>query len=306
MSRPRPPAASIDLISLRLLLAVAAEDNLARAAQRENIALSAASRRISNLEARVGVQLLHRHDRGTTPTAAALSVLPRIQTVFDLLDQVLDDLAEVSDGTHGVIRIKAHTTAMTGRLPELVAEFLRQHPRIDIMMDEATSVEIMQAVSTGGCDMGFVGEAVAQGDLRLIDWLRDELVAIFPSSHPLSAQEQVSLADMLDYPFICMQKDSALVSLVRREAQALERPMTERAHVGSFHVACRMIAHGLGVGIIPRDALDASLIGTLEQRPLTDSWARRALKICVRQPHYQSKAVQMLLSFLLDHSSAEK
>ena len=64
-----------DLISLKLFVAVGDELNITRAAERENIVLSAASKRIADLEASVGVALLLRHARGVTLTPAGQTFL---------------------------------------------------------------------------------------------------------------------------------------------------------------------------------------------------------------------------------------
>lgn len=299
MKRPRPSPATIDLVSLRLLQAVAAEGNLARAALRENIALSAASRRISNLETRFGVQLLHRHDRGAVPTAAARQVLPQIASLFDLLDHVINDLAEYRDGSRGLVRFKAHTTAMSGVLPALIADFMGRHEGIDVIIDEGTSAEIIHSVSTGGCDIGLVAGTVPAEGLELVPWRVDALQAVLPEGHPLASRASIQMADMLDYPFICMQRDSALLALCRNAAAATGRQMSERAHVTSFDIALRMVGLGLGVAILPRTAL-AGREGESEvvARPLEENWARRSLMLCVRDLAGSGRAVSLLVDFL--------
>ena len=59
-----------DLFTLQLLLTVCEEKSIARAADRENIAASAVSKRISDLETRLRMSLFHRTSKGLEPTAA--------------------------------------------------------------------------------------------------------------------------------------------------------------------------------------------------------------------------------------------
>ena len=61
----------LDPVSLRLFVAVMEENAIARAAAREHIAASAASRRLAELEDTLGVALFARSNRGSEPTAAA-------------------------------------------------------------------------------------------------------------------------------------------------------------------------------------------------------------------------------------------
>jgi DNA-binding transcriptional LysR family regulator len=65
----------IDLLTLRLFVAVAEELNMTRAARREHLVLPAASKRLKDLEDRAGAKLLYRHARGVTLTPAGLSLL---------------------------------------------------------------------------------------------------------------------------------------------------------------------------------------------------------------------------------------
>ena len=66
---------------------------MAQAAERESIAVSAASRRITEFDARLGTPLLHRYDRGVTPTVLAGDVLlVHLDALFDLLDRIGTDM----------------------------------------------------------------------------------------------------------------------------------------------------------------------------------------------------------------------
>ena len=61
----------LDPITLRLFVAVMEEQAIARAAAREHIATSAASRRLAELENQLKVRLFERSNRGIAPTPAA-------------------------------------------------------------------------------------------------------------------------------------------------------------------------------------------------------------------------------------------
>ena len=70
----------LDILTLRLLVVAGEEGNLARVSERENIAISAVSRRISDFEQRNGVQIFERHDRGVSLTYGALDARAGLDT----------------------------------------------------------------------------------------------------------------------------------------------------------------------------------------------------------------------------------
>ncbi|HEX7784524.1 MAG TPA: LysR family transcriptional regulator [Sphingobium sp.] len=299
----RRSASRIDLVSLRVLIAAIEEGNLTGAAEREHIAISSVSRRIADLEHRWGIQLLHRHDRGVKPTAAAESVLDRMRSLFDLLEQIVDDVVAVGAGERGLIRIKANMTAATGYLPAMLATFTAQHPGIDIEMEEETSAAIVHSVQVGTCDMGIVSDTLRAEGVHLLPWIDDELVVVVPKGHILSSRKQVGFADLLDFPFIGMQRLSALQGLYRSHAEAIGRSIKERAQVVSFEAARKLVANGLGVAILPRVSLQDYTDDAVMILALSEKWAMRRLTICFRDQVNASAATKLFIGHL-QHNAA--
>lgn len=282
MARTKLSSSRLDLVTLRVLVAAIEEGNLARAAERENISISGVSRRITELEQRWGVQLLHRHDRGVRPTAAASSILDRLRQVFALLDDVVDGIGEVGAGVRGVIRVRANMTAVAGDLASYIAQFSTTHPEVAVELDETTTLDIIHAVRVGLCDVGIISGTVETEGLHLIPWIEDELVAILPLGHALALKPSLRFEDFLDHPFISMQHDSALQMLYRARSAELGRELDVRAHVSSFEAARKLVAAGCGVAILPGVAVPAENDRAVAIRTLDEAWARRQVMLCLR------------------------
>lgn len=299
MTAKRAALRGLDMTTLRLFLAAVEEGNLAKAAEREHIAISAISRRISELESRWGVPLLERHDRGVTPTAAGKRVVMQIREALDVFAKMLREVQEIRGGTRGFIRVHAHMTAMAGPLPAAIAAFLQSHRDVEIELDESTSLDVYHSVSVGAADVGLISGTLKPGDLHFIPWMRDELVALLPPTHVLQSRSRLAFADLVDYPFISMQRDSSILALYRAKAIEAGRALRECSHATSFESVRRMVSAGLGVAILP--ALAATSTRSDEKvlvRPLSESWAHRPLVICVRNPDSLSAAARLLIEHL--------
>ncbi|WP_049797781.1 LysR family transcriptional regulator [Achromobacter xylosoxidans] len=290
----------IDLTSLRLFAAAVEEGSLARAAEREHIAISAISRRISDLEYRCGLALLERHDRGVAATAAGEILLARLCDLSGPLQRMMFDMEAIRGGTSGFIRVHAHMSAISGSLPGKIASFIAENPGIDVELDEFTSVEVIHSVRTGSADIGLFSGTVDGGDLHIIRWEHDELVAILPPGHGLASRDDLTLSDMLDEFFIGMQRDSALLSLYRHQATILGRTLKERGHATSFESVRKMVSVGLGVAILPAIAAYPFVeqLGIVV-RPLKETWAYRPLMLCVRDPKHLLAATRLLVEHLI-------
>jgi len=294
----------IDLVTLRLFVAVVEEGSFARTAERENIAVSAVSRRISELEARFGILLLDRRDRRVTATVAGQTVLEHVRVVLDELHLMLRDIDDLREGTTGRVRIQTHPSAGSTLLPQIVASFVDLHPNIDIRIDEMSSHEIPGGVRSGAADIGLITGPIEADDLVLIPWSTDDLTAILPRDHVLAQGEQVEFATLLEYPFINMHRHNALLGRFRREAHALGKTMLERAHATSFESVRKLVAAGLGVAIVPAIAAYATpeaTAGQIAVRPLCEVWARRNLMACVRSQEHLLGASRLFLAHLLAH-----
>lgn len=291
---------NLDLVSLRLLLAAIEEGNLARVAAQENLSLSAVSRRISDLEARIGVQLLQRHDRGVSPTDAALANLSRLRSLFDLIDRMVEDFGEISAGNKGVVRVRAHLTAIIGELPERIAAFSAAHPGIQVIVDEANSPDVIHALQVGGCDLGFVSGTIDTRGLDVLPWMTDRLVVVMPRGHALESEDKLRFVQILDHPFVGMGATSSLQTLFRGQAAALGHSLDEVARVSTFEGVREMVSAGIGLGILPAATLPPGEEWPgLSTRALDEDWADRPLVICVRDRSHLPAAARKLLDFLL-------
>lgn len=291
----------LDPTSLRLFRAAVEERSLAKAAIREAIALSAASRRIADLEYRLNTPLLHRHDRGVSPTAAGEILLQHLTALFELFERIGADMGDFAAGARGQVRLYANMSAVSGMLPEALAGFLPANPGIRLQLEERYTDEILHAVQTGTADLGLISGTVDAPGLLLRPWRTDQLVVVLPAQHPLSALQSVRLADLDRVPFVAQPGATALQKLYRQHAAAIGITLNERVNVSGFDGVRRMVEAGLGVAILP-SAVALPYVGVLRivTRPLREAWAMRPLVICTRrEPAAQSAAARLLVEHLL-------
>lgn len=298
MSGSRPSWASLgfDLVSLRVFIATIEEKSLTAAACREGLAVSAVSRRISELEGRSGIALLDRHERGVVPTHAGARLVDQLYRVFALFDAIAADMEDIRGARTGHIRIAAHMTALSSGLGQRVSEFLGENKGIEVEIEECTSAEARHAVETGMADLGLISGTTPPQALCVLPWEDDELVILLPRGHDLAGAARLRFRDLLAEPFIGMQRDSALQELCRDQAKAIGATLHERAHATSFDSVSRMVASGLGIAILPRSAaaMHASS-GQVEIKALDEPWAHRSLMLCMRNQPAVAPAVRKFI-----------
>ncbi|HEY9209512.1 LysR family transcriptional regulator [Acidovorax soli] len=283
-SSERSFARRIDLTSLQLFVAVCELGSIGRAAEREFIAASAVSKRLSDLETAVDTALLYRHSRGVTLTPAGESLLHHARTVLFGLERMQGELSEYAEGVRGHVRMHANISAIVQFLPEDLGAFARAHSQVKIDLQEHLSSDVLHAVQEGAADLGICNTGgPASADLQSRPYRTDRLVLVVPAAHALSGQEAIHFEDVLDWDIVGLHANSSISLAMRAAAAAAGRPLRQRIQVTGLDAMCRMIDNGLGVGLLPDRAFALMQgVGRLQAVPLADPWAQRELRLVAR------------------------
>jgi DNA-binding transcriptional LysR family regulator len=289
----------LDLTTLQLFLAVYEEGTLTRAAEREAIAVSAASKRLLELEQAVGAVLFERRARGMDLTPAGETLLHHARRVLRDVENIGIELAEHASGVRGYVRMMANLSAIVEFLPEDLRAFLSMHDQIKIDLEERPSGGIVEGVADSLVDLGICsGDADTRG-LDATHYRHDRLAIVMPGDHPLARRGSVAFADTLDYDHIGLHSASSINMRTHLAARQAGRVLRLRIHVPGFDAVCRMVQAGMGVGVLPLQVFEAMgrQLG-LAAVPLEDDWAARHLIIVVRDPNALSPVSRMLFDHL--------
>jgi DNA-binding transcriptional LysR family regulator len=159
---------NIDLLTLKLFVAVVEEQGVAKAAEREHIAASAVSKRIADLEKAAKVQLFRRHHTGLRPTPAGHAFLHHARVLMRDLAQMDSEVGEYAQGVRGSLKVFANNSAMVQYLPGDLSRFLKSHPLIHVALEEAISPVIVRAVADGAADIGIYGGNIPATGLTVL------------------------------------------------------------------------------------------------------------------------------------------
>lgn len=295
-----------DLLTLALFIAVAEGQSIAAAAEREHIAASAVSRRISELEALLEADLFIRHSKGIVLTEAGVALLHHARTILGAVAVMEAEFRDFARGLRGLIRVAANKSAIMETLPMELAGFLAAHPLIRIDVEEGISPDIVQAVASNAADVGIYGGNIPAPGLHVVPYRRDELIVVVPVGHALASMASARFASLLQHDFVCLEKGSSIDTLCRRAASDLDTEIKVRVRVGSFEGQLRMIESGLGIGVVPRQVFEGQLRqGNLVALALEDAWRIRALNIVVRDFGALTLPARRMVDYLVSPSRME-
>lgn len=295
----------LDLVSLSLFNLVVRTGSISKGAELAHLAIGAASKRISDLEAAVDAELLDRHSRGVTPTAAGAALQRHAQRILHDVDQLAAELSDHAKGVTGVVRLWANTSAITQFMPVDLASFAIIHPGIRIQMNEADSHEVVLAVLEGRADVGVFADRTPALGLQTLPYRQDRLVLVVPPGHPLIGRRRIAFVEAAAHDFVSLSEGTSIAQRLASASVQIGVPLRIRIHVRSFDAMCQMVAAGLGIAVLP-DAAVQPLVKALGLRKLelSDSWVDRQLLLGLRNITALPRPVRSLLDHFEDQRLA--
>ncbi|MCA0239519.1 MAG: LysR family transcriptional regulator [Proteobacteria bacterium] len=291
-----------DLLDLRLFQAIASLSNMTRAAQAQHLSLPAASARVRALERHAGVPLLQREARGVRLTPAGEAFLHHARGILRQTEALRLDLRDCVRGLRGHLRIHANTTAVTDILPAVLPAFLRGNPKVNVDIQERQNEEIAPAVLEARADVGIVSTRMEVPGLRSLHFSTDQLVLVVPKGHRFARRKRMAFASTLEESHVGTRAGSTLRQHLVHVTALMGRSIHFRVELSNFDAVCRMVAAGVGIGVVPEISARRHLaLLPIVQVELSDAWRVRERCVLIRDdealPGYARSLVDSLLGF---------
>jgi DNA-binding transcriptional LysR family regulator len=272
-----------DLVDLQLFIAVADSRSITRGALRAHLALASASARIKGLEAALGVSLLKRGRRGIELTAAGESLLDHARIIIHNVEAMRGDLAAYASGVRASVQLLANTSGLSEHLPKALAAFLREHPDINVDVEERESADIAAAIASGAADLGFAAEHALPDNIERFLFSEDRLTLVASRRSDLAGRRQIDFTKLADRDFVGLTNSTALQVHIAKHAARLGVRLRFRARLRDFDAICQLVAADVGIAVVP----EAAARRCARSMPITmikirDPWANRKLTICAR------------------------
>jgi DNA-binding transcriptional LysR family regulator len=276
-------AMRFDLVDLQLFIAVADERSITAGALRAHLALASASARIKGLEAALGVSLLKRGRRGIELTAAGESLLDHARIIIHNVEAMRGDLAAYASGIRASVHLLANTSGLSEHLPKALAAFLREHPDINVDVEERESTDIAAAIASGAADLGFAAEHALPDNFERFLFSEDRLMLVTARHGEFAGRRQIDFQEVTGRDFVGLTNSTALQLHIAKHAARLGVRLRFRARLRDFDAICQLVAADVGMAVVP----EAAARRCARSMPITmirirDAWANRRLAICAR------------------------
>ena len=249
----------LDLRRLEVFHAVATRRSFSAAALALSYTQSTVSEAVAALERELGVTLLDRTSRPVGITPAGEVVLAHAETLLGHAGAIEDDLAALREGEAGRVRLSGFFTAWSTFLPEAIAAFSRERPRVALELGQADPPEAMRRLRSGDLDLAVTfrfepGDPADDPGERLVTThlAHDPYSLAIPARGALARKRDLAAPDLADAKWCTAPLGTSFTDGVRRycrEHGGFEPDITYPTE--DVAMAQPLVAAGLAVAFLP-------------------------------------------------------
>ena len=214
-----------------------------------NVTQPAVSRMIRDLQRHLGLALFERRGTGLVPTSEALSLYGEVERTFVGLERIEQMATELRTRRAGFLRIAALPALANGFLPRFVGQFLKERPKLDIVLSGLVSHAVLTSVAQGQSDVGFAEAQMEHTAVAREAMPAAPLLAVMAHGHRLSRKKRVRPKDFEGENFISLGPSA--LSRFRTDRVFAEHKVTRvlRIETPLSEIACALAGSGAGVAL---------------------------------------------------------
>jgi DNA-binding transcriptional LysR family regulator len=187
---------NVELVDLKWALVASQHRSLRRAAETLNVRQSTLSRRLRDLEHRIGVSLFERTNGGTRPTAAGMEFLVAARHILSETDLAISRLKTRSRGENGRLTIGVYASFSTGNMYATLSEHHRQFPDVEVQLVDGNHDQLLSGLTTKAVDVALMTACLSAWDDRTLPLWSERVVVALHEGHPLARRKAIHWCDL--------------------------------------------------------------------------------------------------------------
>ncbi|WLA47969.1 LysR family transcriptional regulator [Bradyrhizobium elkanii] len=198
----------VEFRDLRWAIAVSQHRSLRQAAETLGIKQPTLSRRLRNLDYKLGVTLFKRTNGGTRPTVEGQEFIEDARRILDQTEAMTVRVKSRSRGESGRLTIGVHTSLSAGNLRATLLDYQQRFPDVDRQLVDGASDHLISDLASSAIDVAFVAEPNPNprwSDRSLLLW-SERVVAALPANHPLTARDVVHWGELRREPLLTSRR----------------------------------------------------------------------------------------------------
>lgn len=241
----------INFLNLKYFVRVAEERNITRVAEQEHISQQSLSSHIKKIEEEYGVKLFDRTD-GFTLTYAGEKLYIYATNLLSLKNDLDNELSDITGTKQGSLKIGISYTRGTAFLPEILPEFCKKNPFVNVSISENNSQVLEEFLLHGHIDLYVGTDLNPHPEIETIELYQEELYFVVPKKLLGNiSTDTLTFSDIFHFPFLLLSKGNKIRDTFDEYAiskKHLIKPVLETENIETL---LELSCSGMGVTVYP-------------------------------------------------------
>lgn len=290
------------LTELKYIIAVAAEKNFGRAAEKCFVSQPTLSIAIKKLEDELEATIFERQKNEVLVTGVGERIVQQAQHVWDEANKVKLIARENKTCFEDVLKLGAIYTAGPYLFPTLLPKLAKAAPDMPLIIEENYTKELTKKLVQGELDVIIVAEPYAQQGVKTVPLFTESLFVLMPPNHAWAKKATITPADLHEEQVLLLGqghcfRDDVLRACpdcgINNRANTAEEKMVEGS---SLETIRHMVASGMGISVLPESAINAEQYADdyFIVKPFKKPTPTRNIVLAYRQAYPRTQIIELL------------
>ena len=295
----------MDLDQLHTFLEIVRLKSFSKAAQTCYRTQPAISAQVRQLELEMNTTLFERLGTKISLTVAGRIFAEHAEQILALRRRAQDTINELEKVPRGELLIAANEATCIYVLPGVFAEFKKQFPNVQLLVDRSYGSRVVQAVLDNLADFGITQLPVQEKKLQVVKIYSDEIKLLVASGHPLASYDRIVPADLIGAQLL-LPKTGTTRTRLNAWLDPVQDELSISMELDSTEMIKRFVMANLGVSFLAASHCQEELAaGKLAAISLGPEPMIRRVGLIYRRDKALSKAALGFIQVTLDNAGNE-
>lgn len=250
----------MELRHLRYFLAIAEHSHFGVAAEELLVSQPTLSQQMKELEAELEIQLFERVGRGVKLSQAGELYREVARQALNVLEEGEALLHEFDHLLRGSLTIGVVQTVNAYLIPAVVAQFIREFPKVRLRIEELAASEIEDRLMKATLDLGLSFSPTSGSELECESLFEEELVLAVHPSHHCSQRKKIGLAALTTEPLSLLPRGYCTRRIIEESFRQASATLSVAVELNSIAALLAIVRAGGPPTIVPKLGIDSSTV----------------------------------------------
>lgn len=241
------------ITQLKYVLAVAEYKNFTTASEHCFVTQPTLSMQIHKLEDELEVQIFNRNKKPIELTDVGLKIVEQAKTIVNESSRISDIVEQEKGYVGGQFKIGIIPTIMPSLLPLFLKSFNKKYPKVELIINELTTAEIVQKLSDGHLDAAIAATPLNNDNIKESPIYYEPFIGLVNKNHRLFNQKSLTPEDLDVDDLLLLEDGHCFKESVLNICSSLTTNNQKQFSLqsGSFNTLVKLTKEGMGMTLLP-------------------------------------------------------